>query len=121
MVHEYMHHIEYQIPEVKRRTAQLLNKRTQGEEWTEIYRGSGEYGKADKFPDHYMGKWYGPRTSRRFGGGRAGMPARDAFDDAYATEGVTMAVQYLFEDPRKLASEHPDIFELAVWILRGDQ
>lgn len=98
-VHEYGHHLESRLPELWDRRRRWLRSRTKGERATTIYAGTSEIGFKDEFRAHYVGKLYAQE---------------------WASEVLSMGLQYLFEDPVGFAKADPDMFDFILRILNND-
>ena len=57
-VHEYLHHLQFTMPELDQLFREIHRRRTVGESLTEIYVNSGEMARRDGYYDAYQGKEY---------------------------------------------------------------
>lgn len=103
-IHEYMHHLEDENPEMLTNSMAFLKYRTQNEKAQRLSSLTGntkfrrdEVAKKDGFFDPYCGKIY---------------------DDA--TEIMSMGVQRLFEEPNRFAQEDREYFDFVLANLRGE-
>lgn len=110
LVHELGHTLEYDDPRVLDAAIKFLEKRTAGEtarKLSALVPGSSyadhEIAMEDKFLSTYMGKIY--KTT-------------DATKRQYATEIVSMGVEWLYAEPEHLAQD-PEYFDFIVKLLRG--
>jgi hypothetical protein len=103
-VHEFTHHIEYQIPDVSRASWAFLMHRTQGEETRQMYSimpgagfKRGTLGFRDKFNDPYSGRLY----DNAYTGGSISRndPAREV---------LTTATDNIFAGPRMASRKIDD-------------
>lgn len=103
VVHELGHWIEDNDPEVHKVIEEFLRRRWgQGlPQWLGPGYDQHEVAIADKFRSAYVGKVY------VIGGG-------DKDDPLYASEVLSMGLQYLFENPVEFARDDPDMFEFIV-------
>ena len=76
----------------------FYERRTKGETPIEIWKGSGEYAKKDKFIELYTGKQYASKSS----------------------EVTSMGLQHLYEMPGEFAIKDPDHFRYIMKVLRYD-
>jgi hypothetical protein len=100
-LHELGHWIETFNPEMNQACIDFLNKRTAGEtaeKLSKLVLGSNyadyEIAKPDKFISPYMGKIY-----------------KDAAGKTYATEILSMGLEYLWFDPLEFARRDPEYFD----------
>lgn len=110
IAHELGHVIEDQVPSIKENAIIYYKDRTSGSD-IELLRdvtknnyGVDEICKKDNFIDAYMGKFYGSDYSKI-------TPS--------STELVSMGIQMLYTDPKKLIDEDPAMFTWLVDTLRG--
>ena len=98
IVHEAGHYIEGNSPGVHAKIQAFYDMRTAGETAKHLGRGyrPDEFFKKDKFIDNYMGKVY---------------------DDA--TEVLSMGLEYIYNDPMKLMTKDPEMFDFIIDIIRG--
>lgn len=115
-IHEYMHFVEDNNPQMLANSIAFLRYRTQGEKLkslkslTGISYGAKEKARPDKFFDPYCGKTY---TS--------------AFDDeknepylgSTATEIMSMGVEQLYKDPVGFAKSDREYFDFVIANLKG--
>ena len=105
VVHELGHWLEEVNPDIHAKAVSFLERRTQGE--SDKWLGSGyakhETARRDKFLSHYMGKIYKNRNG-----------------DYYATEIVSMGLEYMHSDPYTLAKDDPDYFDFIYGLARGE-
>lgn len=102
VVHELGHHIEYTNPTIHAKVRAFYERRTAGEAAKPLndvanstsYRPS-EMTKPDNFINPYMGKEYG-----------------------WATEILSMGLEYFYSEPVKLATQDPEYFNFIYNILR---
>lgn len=116
VVHELGHWLEDMIPEVHRKAVDFLERRAAGESAvslkaiTGIPYGRSEIAWRDKFMDPYVGKIY----RRNF------VPAgSDKYHALYATEVVSMGLQWYVERPAEFALQDPDFFDFIFDLVRG--
>jgi hypothetical protein len=104
VIHEAGHWLEDLDPEVHRKALEFYDRRTQGEqvEWLGPGYSRWEVTRRDKFLSDYMGKEYKDRRGER-----------------YATEIISMGMEYMWDDPVRLATEDPDYFDFIFEVLRG--
>ena len=114
IVHELGHWLEYSSPKIQKRVAKFLKRRAGREvprrlaELTGNKRfREGEIAVEDKFRTPYIGKYYTANPRKQVN-----------WDDVYASEVVSMGVQYMYENPVDFAREDPDMFDLIHDILR---
>lgn len=107
VVHELGHWLDEKALLAK--SAAFLDSRTPGEQPQSMRRltgnrgyRSGEIAKPDKFLHPYMGKVYTDRT---------GQP--------YATEILSMGLEYLYAEPERFAREDPEYFRWVYGVVRG--
>jgi len=105
VVHELGHWLEEVNPAIRSKAVDFLERRTQGE--SESWLGSGyssrETARRDKFLRPYMGKIYKDRNGKY-----------------YATEIVSMGLEYMYDDPYTLAKDDPDYFDFIYGLARGE-
>lgn len=117
IVHEMGHAIEDRSPEVHKSAIEFYEKRTSGEVIKTLNSITNttsfepyEISRKDNFLDPYMGKEYVNIVPNDKGGWR---------NDRYATELVSMGLQYLYEKPMVLYKEDPEYFDWIVNTIRG--
>lgn len=114
VVHELGHWLEDMSPEVHRKTIDFLQRRTAGEtpkslkQLTNINYHRSERAWRDKWMDAYVGKEY----RRAFSQG-------NIYNDLYATEVVSMGLQWYVEQPAEFALQDPDFFDFIFDLVRG--
>ena len=120
IVHELGHWMEHAIPEITEMTGRFLKRRGKSELLSTLNAlkqstsyDDRELAVKDKFIDAYIGKYYGFSSL-----GRAFPGQKPGWDKIYASEVLSMGVQYLLEDPVKFAKEDPEMFDLIYDILR---
>lgn len=98
IVHEMGHYIELNSPGVHAKVQAFYDMRTAGEKAKWLGRGyrPDEMFKKDKFIDNYMGKVY-----------------------KGATEVLSMGLEYIYNDPMKLMTKDPGMFDFIIDIIRG--
>ena len=103
VVHELGHWWEHQNPAAHQATLDFLDRRTAGEVPTWLGPGYGrqEVARPDNFIRPYMGKDYTYRGER------------------YATEIVSMGLEYFYSNPADLAARDPDYFDFIYNLVRG--
>lgn len=106
IAHELGHLLEFNTADLRSAAFRFLERRTAGEETVPLSKfGTGyashEVTKPDKFTSPYTGKQY-------FVG-----------DHRYASEVVSMGVEYMYRNPAKFAREDPDYFAFIYNALRG--
>lgn len=103
VIHELGHWLEHQDAEVHQKALEFLDRRTAGEplEWLGRGYSRREVARKDKFMSAYMGKEY------KLG------------DDRYATEIVSMGLEYMWHAPGMFAREDPDYFDFIYGLMRG--
>ena len=120
IVHELGHWMEHAIPETTEMIGKFLKRRARGEHLntlntlnaTTVY-DNRELAVKDKFIDAYIGKYYGHRELGPY------YPTfKPKWDAIYASEVLSMGVQYMNDDPLKFAQQDPDMFDLIFDILR---
>lgn len=117
IVHEMGHWMEHAVPEATKRISQFLKRRSKAEllsplnalEVTNQY-DDAELGVADEFIVPYIGKYYARGISP------AGF--RPDWNRIYASEVLSMGLQYMYENPVKFAQQDPEMFDLIFDILR---
>jgi len=111
VVHELGHWLEDKDPDVHAKAVEFLERRTRGEKEIPLsdatpgiigYK-SWEVTKKDKFLDPYMGKQY----------------RRTPDETPYATEIVSMGVEYMYAKPLDLAEKDPEYFDFMYDLMRG--
>jgi hypothetical protein len=112
IVHEMGHAIEDRSPEVHQSCIEFYQKRTQGEKLEKLNSivkfsnyESYEVARKDKFLDPYMGKEY--------------VTIKNGDNDRYATELLSMGLQYLYQKPMALYRDDPEYFDWLVNTIRG--
>jgi len=120
IVHELGHWMEHAIPETTEMIGKFLKRRARGEHLntlntlnaTTVY-DNRELAVKDKFIDAYIGKYYGHRELGPY------YPTfKPKWDAIYASEVLSMGVQYMNDDPLMFAQQDPDMFDLIFDILR---
>lgn len=113
VVHELGHAIEDKYPEVLRKSIAFRERRTVGEKSVRLrdltgknYQAS-EITKPDKFTEPYTGKLYQKRNWQT-----------NATDD-YASEILSMGLQYLYEDAQQFRRLDPDFFRFVLETIWG--
>lgn len=114
IVHELGHWLESMSPAIKKRVATFLKRRAGQEIPGELatltgnkrFR-KGEVAIEDQFRTPYIGKYYTHKRDKPID-----------WDDVYASEVVSMGVQYMYENPLEFARTDPDMFDLIYDILR---
>lgn len=103
--HEVMHWLEGNSTKFSKKSQDFLAVRTKGERAVSLRQATGNAGygadevfKKDKFIDPYMGRIY----------------------DGNATEIASTGVQYMIDNPVKLAKEDPGLFNFMYDLLRGN-
>ena len=121
IVHELGHWLEDISDTTHDRVIEFLKRRTKGEQvrpLSELTNASHfndiEVAAKDNFKDPYAGKYYGLNW-RDFAGGKQGVVN---WDTVYASEVISMGVEYLYGDPVKFAKDDPDYFDFMFDILR---
>lgn len=114
VVHELGHWLEHMSPEVHRKTIDFLRRRTAGESTVSLRQATGQgYHRSerawrDRFMDPYVGKEY-----------RRPFTRGDIYQDLYATEVVSMGLQWYVEKPAEFATQDPDFFDFIFDLVRG--
>lgn len=105
VVHELGHWWEDQNYEAHKAVLEFLDRRTAGEspQWLGPGYGRQEVARPDNFIRAYMGKDYVDRQGNR-----------------YATEVVSMGLEYFHSDPHTLATQDPDYFDFIYNLVRGN-
>lgn len=116
IVHELGHWMEEVIPESRQMIIRFLKRRAAAETLstlnnltkTNVFEDR-EVAVADKFITPYIGKYY-----------VRGIRFNDTpdWDNIYASEVLSMGLQYMHEDPLMFAQQDPDMFDLIFDILR---
>lgn len=106
IVHELGHWLEDKNKEIFDAVSEFLARRTAGEQPVQLSQfqrgyGRGEVTKPDDFMSPYMGKIYNRRNGER-----------------YASEIVSMGLQYFYEQPVEFARRDPDYFDFIYNLLR---
>lgn len=103
IVHELGHWLEDKNQDVFNAVTAFYERRTKGERLTSLpgYR-SNEKGKLDKFINPYMGKYYEHQGKR------------------YASEIVSMGLEYFHDRPVEFAQKDPDYFDFIYNLVRGN-
>lgn len=100
VVHEIGHWLEALDPKLHQSLLDWLDERTAGEAL--VWLGSGnEFARPDKFIQAYVGKEYSLHGNR------------------FATEVLSMGLQYLYEDPWEFRRRDPDMFDFIVRLALG--
>lgn len=116
IVHEMGHWMEDEVPEAAQRIREFLKRRAGNERLSPLskFEGRGydsnEFGVKDQFISPYIGKYYVPGT--RIEG------ELPNWERVYASEVLSMGLQYMCENPVKFAREDPEMFDLIFDILR---
>jgi hypothetical protein len=115
IVHEISHGLERMNPSILRQANEFLDYRTPGEKQQSLRKLTGIRGykrdettRADKFKNPYVGKFY---DRKDFGG--------DIGNVQEYTEVISMAVQYMYENPYQFAIDDPEYFNFILTIIRG--
>jgi SPP1 gp7 family putative phage head morphogenesis protein len=110
IAHEIAHGLEILNKDNLRQANEFLDYRTPGERPISLKKllprsgyGTKEKARPDKFQDAYVGKIYGEQGKQ------------------YATEVISMGVQYLYENPLQFAEADPEYFEFILHIVRGEK
>ena len=120
IVHELGHWLESASPETHKLAKQFLKRRA-GKEAPQMlseltgnsrYRNH-EFAVKDEFTVPYIGKYYTLDWSTW----KPGMPFN--WEDAYASEVISMGVQYMYENPAYFAIRDPDMFDFIFNVLRA--
>lgn len=106
IVHELGHWLEDRNKEIFDAVSDFLARRTKGEQPVRLSKfqrgyGRGEITKPDEFMSPYMGKVYEKRNG-----------------DRYASEIVSMGLQYFYEQPVEFARRDPDYFDFIYNLIR---
>jgi len=117
VVHELGHWLEDMSPEVHRKAIDFLERRANGEKSISLRAATGlrGYGRReiawrDKFSDPYVGKIY----RKQFVGADD-----DKYAALYASEVVSMGLQWYVERAAEFAAEDPDFFDFIFDLVRG--
>jgi hypothetical protein len=121
IVHELGHWLESVSPEMHKRAGEFLKRRA-GKELPKrlsVLTGNARYrddelAVKDDFKDPYVGKYYGLNL-RDLAGGKQG---KVNWNTMYASEVISMGVEYLYSDPVKFAKDDPDYFDFMFDVLR---
>lgn len=111
-IHEYSHFIEHENPRVLANSLAFAKMRTEGEKTqslatiTKNRSYKGEYAKKDKFFDAYCGKIYSLD--------------KESYDNANASEILSMGMERLFKEPKKFAQEDREYFNFVIASIKGD-
>jgi hypothetical protein len=117
VVHELGHWLEDMSPDVHRKTIDFLQRRTAGESTVGLRAFTGQcYARnerawRDRFMDPYVGKEYRLPFARTQG--------VDIYRELYATEVVSMGLQWYIEKPAEFAEKDPDFFDFIFNLVRG--
>ena len=104
IVHELGHWLEDKHAGIFEDVSAFLGRRTAGERAVHLGRGygRGEITKPDKFMNAYVGKIYNNRVTGK----------------RYASEIVSMGLQYFYERPAEFARRDPDFFDFIFNLVR---
>jgi hypothetical protein len=119
IVHELGHWLESVSPVIHERVVQFLKRRAGTERPQKLsalteqgFYKNDEYAVKDEFREPYVGKYYpqpaGKWTPRKL----------PKWEDVYASEVISMGLQYLYEDPVLFAKQDPDMFDFIFDVLR---
>lgn len=121
MVHELGHWLEDLSDATHDKVIEFLKRRAGKEPARPLKQITGknyfddiEVAVEDDFKDAYVGKYYGVNW-RDFAGGRQG---KVDWDTVYASEVISMGVEYLYGNPVKFAKDDPDYFDFMFEVLR---
>jgi hypothetical protein len=105
-IHELGHWLEGVDPDIHRKALEFYDRRTAGEqlEWLGPGYGRDEMTRKDRFLSAYMGKEYMNRRTR----------------ERYASEIISMGIEYLWGDPVDFAQRDPEYFDFIYDLLRGN-
>lgn len=103
IAHELGHWLEDLDPAIHAKVVEFYERRTAGEQLVGLGKGyaRSEKTRRDNFINPYMGKEYVSKGKR------------------YATEILSMGVEYLHSDPYTLAMKDPDYFDFIFEVVRG--
>jgi len=109
-VHELGHWLEERDPDVHKKAVAFLERRTKGEKEVSLrnvtrnpsYR-AWETTRKDEFINPYMGKQY----------------RRTAGESPYATEIISMGIEYMYAEPIELATKDSEYFDFIYGLMRG--
>ena len=114
IVHELGHWLEYMSPSIHKRVTAFLKRRAGQEIPSKLATLTNntrfrkeEVAVKDQFRTPYIGKYYTTKPDE---------PVN--WDDVYASEVVSMGVQYMYENPLEFALTDPDMFDFIYDILR---
>lgn len=114
IVHELGHWLEYMSHGIRKRVTAFLKRRAGQEIPSKLATLTNntrfrkeEVAVKDQFRTPYIGKYYTTKPDE---------PVN--WDDVYASEVVSMGVQYIYENPIEFARTDPDMFDLIYDILR---
>lgn len=120
IVHELGHWLESASPETHKLAKQFLKRRAGKEAPRLLSELTGnpnyknhEFAVKDEFRIPYIGKYYTLKWSTW----KPGMPFN--WEDAYASEVISMGVQYMYENPAYFAQQDPDMFDFIFNVLRA--
>jgi DNA (cytosine-5)-methyltransferase 1 len=120
IVHELGHWLESVSPETRKLVKQFLKRRAGKEAPQMLSKLTGnsryendEFAVKDEFAVPYIGKYY-PEPSLAW---KPGMPFD--WEDAYASEVISMGLQYMYENPAYFAQRDPDMFDFIFDVLRA--
>lgn len=107
MIHEYVHYIENNNPQMLINSLSFLQYRTQGDTIARLGKGysSNEITKKDNFFNKYCGKIYSDDYS---------------YTRADATELMSMGVERIFTDPVGFSREDREYFDFVIANMRGE-
>lgn len=121
MVHELGHLLEDLSDTTHDKVVEFLKRRAGNESARPLNEITGkkafndiEVAVKDNFTDAYVGRYYG-QNWRDFEGGKQG---KTDWDTVYASEVISMGVEYLYGDPVKFAKDDPDYFDFMFDVLR---
>ena len=107
VIHELGHWLEHKNADIHAETLDFFARRTQGFPLETMAKLTGnrsykssEKAYSDNFIDAYMGKLY------------------KQLSDQYATEILSMGLEYMYNDPVKLATDDPDMFDFIYSVVR---
>jgi len=120
IVHELGHWLESASPETHKLVKQFLKRRAGKEAPQTLSKLTGnsnyendEFGVKDEFAVPYIGKYY-TEPSLAW---KPGMPVN--WENVYASEVISMGVQYIYENPAYFAQRDPDMFDFIFDVLRA--
>lgn len=119
IVHELGHWMEDCIPESSELIKEFLKRRAGNETLKPLAQlsskkyGPSELAVKDEFIDPYIGRYYERRPVRLSMSGNV-----PDWDKAYASEVLSMGLQYMYENPLRFAEKDPEMFDLIFDIVR---